>query len=148
MDALSRSRPVRRVSGPQDEKPQVQKADLSYRFPVDVLASSSLTALLPDFIKLAGGLQQVKLRLLALEIRIEVGHPLVTFFETGFFDLAHVDSAFGELRLEYGDVLLRELQLETSYFLGGVALAQAPGFHADRGADFCFLVGELGFGDL
>src|ERR1700730_1310837 len=121
---------------------------MSYRVFESHCCQKFTHALLPDFIKLPGGLQQVELRLLALEIRIEVGHPLITFFETGFFDLTHVDSAFGELRLENGDILLRQLQLEASYFLGGIALAPTARFHADRGAHFRFLVGELCFGNF
>ena len=40
---------------------------------------------LPDFIKLAGRLQQIELRLLSLEISVEVGHPLVVFLEAAPF---------------------------------------------------------------
>ena len=62
---------------------------------------------LPDFIKLAGRLQQIELRLLALEICVEVGHPLVVLFEAGSFHFTHVYSPFSELRLEHGEILLR-----------------------------------------
>ena len=51
--------------------------------------------LLPNFIKVSGGLQQIELRLLALEIRVEVGHPPIIFLQAGFFHLAHIDFGGG-----------------------------------------------------
>src|ERR1700730_16064221 len=42
--------------------------------------------LLPDFIKLPGRLQQIQLRLLALEIGVKIGHPLVVLVEASPLD--------------------------------------------------------------
>ena len=62
--------------------------------------------LLPDFVELAGGLQQVELGLLALEVGVEILHPLFVFGDAGALDFAEIHFAFIELRLEDGDVLL------------------------------------------
>src|SRR6267142_6065378 len=104
--------------------------------------------LLQDFIKLAGGLQQIELGLLALEIGIQVSQPAVVFLEASLLYFAHVDPAFGKLRLKYAHILLSELQLQAGDFLGSVALAQTAGLDADGGADLRLLVGESGFGNV
>ena len=106
-----------------------------------------VTELLPDFVELARGLEQVELGLLALEVGVEVGHPLFVFRDASAFDFAEIHFAFVELRLEDGDVLLRELQLEARDFFGGVALAEMTRFLANGGADFLLFAGEVGFGD-
>src|SRR6266403_1483388 len=104
--------------------------------------------LLPDFIKLAGGLQQIQLGLLALEIGIQVSQPTVVFLEASLLYFAHVDAALGKLRLKDAHILLSELQLQAGYFLGGIALAQTAGLYADGVTDFRFFVGESGFGNV
>ena len=103
---------------------------------------------MPDFVELAGGLQQVELGLLALEIGVEVLHPLFVFGDAGAFDFAEIHFAFIELGLEDGDVLLRELEFEASDFFGGVAFAEVARFLAHGGGDLRLFVGEIGFGDV
>src|SRR5260370_30654984 len=77
--------------------------------------------LLPDFIKLAGGLQQSELGLLTLEIGIQVSQPAVVFLEASLLYFPHVDAAFGELRLKHAQILLSELQLQSWSFLGPIS---------------------------
>src|SRR5258708_19157658 len=96
--------------------------------------------LLPDFIKLAGGLQQIELGLLALEIGVEISQPAVVFLEPSLLYFAHVDAAFGKLRLKHAHILLSELQLQAGDFLGGIALAQTAGVYPARGGVFRFFV--------
>src|SRR5712672_842229 len=102
--------------------------------------------LLPDFIKLAGGLQQIELGLLALEIGIQISQPAVVFLEASLLYFAHVDAAFGKLRLKHAHILLSELQLQAGDFLGGIALAQTAGLDPNGSTDFRFFVGESSFG--
>ena len=83
----------------------------------------------------------------ALEVGVEILHPLFVFGDAGAFDFAEIYFAFVELRLEDGDVLLSELKFETRDFFGGVAFAKMARFLADGGADFLLFVGEIGFGD-
>src|SRR5258708_9941721 len=104
--------------------------------------------LLPDFIKLAGGLQQIELGLLALEIGVEVSKPRVVLLEPSFLNFANINAALSKLRLKYAHILLSELQLQAGDFLGSVALAQTAGLDADGGADLRLLVGESGFGNV
>jgi hypothetical protein len=61
---------------------------------------------LPDFVELARGLQQVELGLLALKIGVEVEHPFFIFCEAGALDVAQVDFALVQLRLQNGHILL------------------------------------------
>jgi hypothetical protein len=112
------------------------------------LHSESKNRLLPDLIELACGLEQVELRLLTLEIRLEVEHPLFVFFQPGAFYFAQIDLSLVELRLQDGDVLLGKLQLESRDIFGGVSLAQVARFLAHCGAYFVFLVGKVGLGDV
>ena len=92
-------------------------------------------------------MEQVELGLLALEVGVEIGHPLFVFGDAGAFDFAEIHFAFVELGLEDGDVLLRELEFEARDFFCGVAFAEMARFLADGGVDLLFLVGEIGFGD-
>ena len=85
--------------------------------------------------------------MLALEVGVEILHPLFVFGDAGAFDFAEIYFAFVELRLEDGDVLLSELKFEARDFFGGVAFAKMARFLADGGADFLLFVGEIGFGD-
>ena len=85
--------------------------------------------------------------LLALEVGVEILHPLFVFGDTGAFDFAKIHFAFVELRLKDGDVLLGELKFEARDFFGGVAFAEVARFLADGGADLLLFVGEVGLGD-
>src|SRR6266446_8396322 len=86
--------------------------------------------LLPNFIKLPGGLQQIELRLLTLEIGVKISHPLVAFHQARFLDFPQIDTAFDELRLQHGQILLRELQLQARDLPRGIALPQTPRLHS------------------
>jgi hypothetical protein len=88
------------------------------------------------------------LGLLALEVGVEILHPLFAFGDAGALDFAEIHFAFVELGLEDGDVLLRQLELQARDFFGGVAFAEMACFLTDAGADFLFLIGEIGFGDV
>src|SRR5258708_39853720 len=90
--------------------------------------------LLPDFIKLAGGLQQIELGLLALEIGVEVSQPPVVLLEPSFLNFANINAALSKLRLKDAQILLSELQLQAGDFLGSVALAQTAGAGPHGGA--------------
>ncbi len=85
--------------------------------------------------------------LLALEVGVEILHPLFVFGDAGAFDFAEIHFAFIELGLEDGDVLLGELEFEARDFFGSVAFAKMARFLADGGADLLFFIGKIGFGD-
>src|SRR5258705_13966010 len=96
--------------------------------------------LLPDFIKLAGGLQQIELGLLALEIGVEVSQPPVVLLEPSFLNFANINAALSKLRLKDAQILLSQLQLQAGDFLVVVSLAQTAGLRARGGGVFARLV--------
>src|SRR5262249_14284732 len=101
-----------------------------------------LACLLPKLIQLPRRFQQIQLCLLALEIRVQISHPLFVLIQPRLLHVPQIDLAFAELLLENADVELRKLQFQSRNLLGRVALLEVTRFLANLRTDLCFLAGE------
>jgi len=70
---------------------------------------------LQDSVELSRGAQEFQLRLLAVKIAIQVGHPFFVFVEPRAFHIAKIRLALAKLRLQDAYILLRQLQFQTRH---------------------------------
>ncbi len=65
---------------------------------------------------MAGGSQQVQFRLLMGVLRIEKREPFLVFIELACFQITDAGATLLKLRLQHLQILLRQLELQASYF--------------------------------
>src|SRR5271154_1590314 len=106
--------------------------------------------LLENLSQLPGGLEQAQLGLLAGEIGIEKGNPLVVFVQAGLLNFLQGDAILVEFGLFGLKRFLRQLEIEAGHLPAGLQLAHAAGLLLDVKANLLALVAEqqLGFAQL
>src|SRR5208283_337005 len=97
------------VNAGKSEKPSSSLSTASNKILRLSFSSIGDSGLFEDFVELSRGPQQLQLRLLALESRVQIVHPLLIFIESRFFHVAKICFSLTKSRLKNGYVLLCQL---------------------------------------
>ncbi|HKV28900.1 MAG TPA: hypothetical protein VJN90_11580, partial [Candidatus Acidoferrales bacterium] len=95
--------------------------------------------------KLSCGLQQVKLRLLARQIRVKKRQPLLIFKNSRLLKIAQRGPPLVELDLNILKLFLRKLQIQLRYVFTRVGFPKRSDLLFSRNADSALVAGQLKF---
>src|ERR1019366_3892849 len=81
--------------------------------------------------KLPGRAEQIELGLLPRIVRIQVGEPLIIFFQVRGLQVFQAAATLVKLRLQDPHILLRKLKFEARHFSAQIGLTDLPGLAAN-----------------